>query len=562
VGVSLTVRVKAGNLGYLSHDNRDFIAKNVDGERTAENIVYKQEDLKAVYQKLFGAAVAGYNSRQVRADRRIVDYYERVKHSKQEKLFYEAIVQYGNKDDLGFQNGNAETAKQMLNDYMNDFQKRNPHLYVFNAVMHNDEATPHLHIDFVPVATHQRRGMEMRTSLKTALAQQNIFAKDTMKTERQQWAVRERKTMTDIAKEYGVEIEYKNDHHKHLSVDEYKIAKDEIRKLENRLTEIYNNEDINVRPEDVKLLKAEIKNLRAALKNSKEPLTEFEIPDEEKLSEVSEKLEKQGVQFVQFSHGVVAPVSAAAIVSETAKNFTPQKGFETLRDKLSLAIDKNIYFSKNFDELLQNLRAEGYSIKSGGKYVAAKPPGGERFIRFKSLGAEYEEAELKKRIENKDKFYENCQKKIRDTSGMEKSFHTASAGVMVIFYRRQLEPRKADRRMPYTFRNDRRIRKLIDAATLIERDKLTVDNVDAKVDALTTRKAELIKLIGIEKNTQGDNLTELQAELKELNGKLSAYTEIIEMAKEIKAGSYIDKLVADERERQKEKFENSDLTIG
>jgi hypothetical protein len=560
VGVSLTVRVKAGNPGFLSHDNRDFIAKNVDGERTAENIVYKQEDLKAVYEKLFGEATRKYDATKTKTRDKIGDYYEKVKHSKQEKLFYEAIVQYGNKDDLGFQNGNAETAKQMLNDYMTAFQKRNPHLYVFNAVMHNDEATPHLHIDFVPVATHQKRGMEMRTSLKSALKQQGICGKDGLKTDRQQWAVRERKTMTEIAKEYGVEIEYKNDHHKHLSVDEYKTAKDEIRKLENRLTEIYNNEDVKVRPEDVKLLKAEIKNLRAALKNSTEPLTEFEIPDEEKLSEVSEKLEKQGVQFVQFSGGVVAPVSAAVIVSETAKNFTPQKGFETLRDKLALSIDKNIYFSKNFDELLQNLRAEGYSIKSGGKYVAAKPPSGERFIRFKSLGAAYTEENLKNRIAGKDDFYKTTCGKMQNSSGLTQSFCETQARIMVLFYRRETEPQKANGQLPYSFENDKRIATLTNLTRLIEKEKLSAENIGQYAAALSDRKTELIIAVHNAKQADAPELEELRAELRETKEKLSEALTLTEIVSEIEGGSYIERLVREEKQKGNEEFERKDYS--
>lgn len=64
---------------------------------------------------------------------------------------------------------NGKIADEILKKYMSDFQKRNSTLYVFSAHLHMDEATPHLHIDFMPHTTENKRGLETKNTLKGAL---------------------------------------------------------------------------------------------------------------------------------------------------------------------------------------------------------------------------------------------------------------------------------------------------------------------------------------------------------------------------------------------------------
>ena len=52
-----------------------------------------------------------------------------------------------------------------LKDFVEGFQKRNPHIRMFNAVIHLDEETPHVHIDFVPFATEQKRGTRISLTI-------------------------------------------------------------------------------------------------------------------------------------------------------------------------------------------------------------------------------------------------------------------------------------------------------------------------------------------------------------------------------------------------------------
>ena len=146
--------------GSVNHNSRKFHAKNTDPERSHLNIDYCNEDIKAVYHELFDGALQRYNDKQTRADRVITDYYEKIRSGKQEKPFHEVILQVGNLEDMNAQSDDGQLAKQILDEYYQGFRERNPNLRVFSAYLHMDEATPHLHIDFVPFTTGSKRGLQ------------------------------------------------------------------------------------------------------------------------------------------------------------------------------------------------------------------------------------------------------------------------------------------------------------------------------------------------------------------------------------------------------------------
>ena len=130
--------------GSLAHNRRDFIAENVDPDRVQLNICYRNENLKEVYKELFDEAVERYNVGK-RKDRQITNYYEKIRQGKQEKLFHEVIFQIGNREDMAVGTEAGDLAVNVLDEYVKDFQKRNPTLRVFSCYLHQDEATPHLH---------------------------------------------------------------------------------------------------------------------------------------------------------------------------------------------------------------------------------------------------------------------------------------------------------------------------------------------------------------------------------------------------------------------------------
>ena len=208
--------------GSLSHNRRDFIAENVDSSRTPLNVEYCNEDIRAVYHELFDNALARYNEKQTRKDRVIDDYYEKIRTGKQEKLFEELIIQIGNKDDMNASSENGQLARQMLDKYMQSFQQRNPTLRVFSAHLHMDEATPHLHIDFIPFTTGSKRGLETRVSLKKALEALGFAGGTKSHTELNQWIESEKQALASIMARHDIEWEQKGTHEEHLSVLDYK----------------------------------------------------------------------------------------------------------------------------------------------------------------------------------------------------------------------------------------------------------------------------------------------------------------------------------------------------
>ena len=208
--------------GSLSHNRRDFIAENVDSSRTPLNVEYRNEDIRAVYHELFDDALARYNEKQTRKDRVIDDYYEKIRMGKQEKLFEELIIQIGNKDDMNATSENGHLARQMLDEYMQSFQQRNPTLRVFSAHLHMDEATPHLHIDFIPFTTGSKRGLETRVSLKKALEALGFTGGTKSHTELNQWIESEKQALASIMARHDIEWEQKGTHEEHLSVLDYK----------------------------------------------------------------------------------------------------------------------------------------------------------------------------------------------------------------------------------------------------------------------------------------------------------------------------------------------------
>lgn len=233
--------------GSVNHNSREFNAKNTDPERTHLNTEYCNIDIKEVYHYLFDDALETYNEKQKRADRRIENYYEKIRTGRQEKLFHEIIIQIGNCDDTNAKTPEGELAERILDEYYREFQKRNPYLYVFSAHLHMDEATPHLHIDFVPFTTESKRGLGTRVSLKQALANQGFIGKSRQETEWSLWVESEKEALEEVMKRHSVQWEKKGTHEKHLSVYDYekKMRKQEVEELTQQ------TEKLNIKVEEL-----------------------------------------------------------------------------------------------------------------------------------------------------------------------------------------------------------------------------------------------------------------------------------------------------------------------
>ena len=219
------------------HNRREYgkygkpIPGHVDTFKSAENITLVDKDLKEADREIFGAALEKYNAKQRRADRKIDSYLDHISKSKNgEKPFYEDVVQWGSKEDFTSQK-KKKKAKEALVQYVEGFEQRNPCLKLIGAYIHMDEASPHLHLDYIPVATGYSRGLEKRNSLDKAMKQMGFQpAEESRKNNATKlWKENERVVFGQICRDMGLEVEEERvSDRKNLTVDEYKQAKDQM----------------------------------------------------------------------------------------------------------------------------------------------------------------------------------------------------------------------------------------------------------------------------------------------------------------------------------------------
>ncbi|MDR2558159.1 MAG: plasmid recombination protein [Oscillospiraceae bacterium] len=131
-------KASSPNGANVEHNNREFIADNVDVNRIADNITYVKQDVRQAYEELFGDALREYNARQKQPCRRIDDYYEHILNGRREEAFYEIIVQFGDSHSAPVGSENGELAKNLLDEYIRSFNERNKNLHIFNACTHMD----------------------------------------------------------------------------------------------------------------------------------------------------------------------------------------------------------------------------------------------------------------------------------------------------------------------------------------------------------------------------------------------------------------------------------------
>lgn len=223
--------------GSQMHNRREYekygkpTPDNIDVSKSHENITLVDRDINEAYREIFGEALDKYNAKQKRADRKIEDYCDHIKKSKNgEKLFYEDVVQWGSKDD--FQNPQTrERAKEALVKYVEGFVPRNPNLKLIGAYIHMDEASPHLHLDYVPVAHGYSRGLSTRNSLDRAMKEMGFAPENESRKNNatKLWKESERSYFGEICRSMGLEVEMERQStRKNLSVEEYKDARDEM----------------------------------------------------------------------------------------------------------------------------------------------------------------------------------------------------------------------------------------------------------------------------------------------------------------------------------------------
>lgn len=337
--------------GSIRHNNRDFTASNVDGSRSSMNITYVKKTVEEAYDDIFGEALREYNAKQKRNDRKIDNYLEKIKTSKNnEKVFYETVVQIGKMDDTGIldKDGNITSeslqAKEILDEYARTFQERNPNLILFNAVLHMDEATPHLHLDYIPVAHGYKTGLSTRNSLSKGLQEMGIApAIGKNDNETMHWQQREREFLTGICREHGMEIEILGVDRDDYSIPEYKAAMREKEAAEAEI-EILQSE------------KAEIESALSVSETVIESNREEISAQEEELAEVNTKIkaaegtrvakEKELGKIVKAEKNAQADANRIEARAETVKSIFDKEPMVKIT-------------RKDFDRLIEGYKTAG-----------------------------------------------------------------------------------------------------------------------------------------------------------------------------------------------------------
>ena len=424
--------------GSISHNNRDFIAENVDCERTAWNVEYIKQPIREAYDQLFGEAIAEYNAKQKRKDRKVTDYLNDIKNSGNgEKQFYEIVVQIGKKDDTGVMDseGNlsvdAKAASEILDEYARSFQERNPNLYLFNAVLHMDEATPHLHLDYIPVAHGYKTKMHTRNSLTKALQEMGI-APAVSKTDNEttHWQERERVYLKGLCLERGIEVEILGVKRDNYTIPEYKAAMWATEELTAEL-EILNAEKQEAESV-IASVGAEIADAREEVEESKKHLDEIneQIADREKRYAVYEKK----IDKVLAAGKPVA--KELAVIRKNAKQLPSilgsepsvkisEKDFNRLIDmaQASGTLEK---LNEIYDRELEHMQGIIDDLMVQVKTWKDKVLQYDKFFNVKGLVEEFKEfvrpKSIKERMEAKQKVVEKqkCEQVVNSTARREK----------------------------------------------------------------------------------------------------------------------------------------------
>ena len=522
-GLSVSFRIDDG---IIEHNNRSFIAKNVVRERIPDNITYKKQNIREFYSELFGEALAEYNSRMKRRDRIISDYYEHIRKGKQEKTFEEIIVQFGDINDCSVGSENGELAKQMLDEYMRGFEARNPNLKVFNAVMHLDEATPHLHIDFVPITHTGSRGLSTRVSMSSALREMGFAPENKFLTEWVAWSDSERAVMEKILREYGLYRDDKNVHREHWSVDEYKRKKQaaqEIRSMNDHINALKKKSDDSYTSAEIAAIKNQNDYMRSEITKRDEKIAAlsrqvnaafvpYEIYSDDKLQYVADGLTRAKIPFIEESRMLYIPDYAVKTANVIAAHYQ-SASMGTIRDIIALDIDRLVYSSTSVENLLSKLKEHGYETKHG-KYIAVKALFAERFVRLKSLGDEYLPKMLERRISLNGTYARKVRERMSRSSEMEKKICSVILDTTVAVQQFRIIPKKTKPQKIYTFSNDESLNLLVEQLSTIGEFGITSrDGIYAKAEELKNsvdEKTEELKALSNEAPTLKSEIAQIR----------------------------------------------------
>lgn len=357
--------------GKLSHNTREMMPKNADPERTRNNQNLICMDVQTAYDKIFGEAQAEYNAKQKRKDRKIDNYFVKTfgeppkdevqiepgaknpRHS-----FYEYAVGIGSMEDTAIVdrvlndgtiiNANpqaAETAMLCLMEYINGsddgkikpFQERNPNFYVFNAQIHMDETTPHLHYDFIPFADGYRKGMTRQQSISKALEQMGY---GTGENAILNFTESERQVFQQICENHGFEVaEPEKGRGQTIETQQYGIIQDAKRaaKAEIEQAAADAKQELTQTKAEQERAHTELAATQAQTAAAKAELAEMQ----EQALAYNPGAKRFGETQAAYNARVATAQQAAAVLQRTAEQDARQRSLDEQQHKLD-AMERNI----------------------------------------------------------------------------------------------------------------------------------------------------------------------------------------------------------------------------
>lgn len=325
--------------GYLNHNDRSIdrvSEKSWDPELSRKNVICRNIPIQDAYNQIFGKALSEYNQRQIdvnHPERQIKNYYDHISRSKQEKPFYEFVVAFGNMNDKDTEI--YPVLQRCLDEYITNFDERNPNFKVFQKIVHLDEkGIDHAHLDFIPVSTHNKRGLSVKNSFRGALKEMGY----TGKTAFLDWRQSEEKYMADILERHGLEFERGSGRDEHLNVRQYQAEAREInrlaqQKLKNMELPSIPEPEIKTNPitksESVKLSKAEFDKIKQVIDYQQTQITSLEAQK----SDLSAKLKNVELKL------------------DTARKKPYMRENETLTQKLKKESDFSEKLTKKYENL-------------------------------------------------------------------------------------------------------------------------------------------------------------------------------------------------------------------
>ena len=388
-----TVSIAKGR-GYLNHNDRSIdrvSEKSWDPESSRKNVICRNIPIQDAYNQIFGKALSEYNQRQIdvnHPERQIKNYYDHISRSKQEKPFYEFVVAFGNMNDKDTEI--YPVLQRCLDEYITNFDKRNPNFKVFQKIVHLDEkGIDHAHLDFIPVSTHNKRGLSVKNSFRGALKEMGY----TGKTAFLDWRQSEEKYMADILERHGLEFERGSGRDEHLNVRQYQAEAREInrlaqQKLKNMELPSIPEPEIKINPitksESVKLSKAEFDQIKQVIEHQQTQIASLEAQK----SDLSAKLEN-----VELKLDTARKKPYMRENETLTKNLKEESDFsEKLTKKYEKLSNECVELSKSCNKLkkeVSNLHQENNDLKKENSSQFRKIKELERKISDISLDFHY-----------------------------------------------------------------------------------------------------------------------------------------------------------------------------